>query len=506
EPFPCAVLHHRFGASRPIHPLDPAEIVISGDEWEIIRTCKKENPETWRKAIDCELLGRYAEFTKRESWIRQNEKLPANGTLPNEGDFTKIGDKYRGKIDLLVGGTPCFPSGAMVLTPSGYAPIETIKVGDTIVSANGNQCKVSATGNKSAETGAVKIVGRPAIRCTKDHPFLTCCGKRDNKRTTSTYAQLVAPGEYCYTGIKESVGRYAGRLAAKPIPYTWPVCETAELQDIIELAGWYVGDGYIRRWKGESKKAIVFALVSEHKIKQFTSRFRNCFKFFTGKDGKITLCNTRIADWLSHNFGELSYAKHLPYWLYKSDFADDFMVGYIATDGHRAKRGITVISTTSSSLAYGLADLAGNASVCFHKVNPLKVIDGRQIHQRDYYTVSIYKGVTPKTKMFLGRWASRIMNWSEPKIETVYNIEVEDEHTYVVNGIAVHNCQSFSVAGKRAGLAGVSGLALDFIKLAYESQVKWIVWENVPGCFSTNGGRDFGAFLSGLSGIEIATP
>ena len=31
-------------------------------------------------------------------------------------------------------------------------------------------------------------------------------------------------------------------------------------------------------------------------------------------------------------------------------------------------------------------------------------------------------------------------------------------------------------------------------------------FHNVPGCFSTNGGRDFGAFLSGLSGIEIATP
>ena len=88
EPFPCAVLHHRFGASRPIHPLDPAEIVISDDEWKIIDGCKKENPETWRKIIESNLLGRYDEYTKRVCWIKQNNKLPETGTIPNEGDFT----------------------------------------------------------------------------------------------------------------------------------------------------------------------------------------------------------------------------------------------------------------------------------------------------------------------------------------------------------------------------------------------------------------------------------
>lgn len=67
-------------------------------------------------------------------------------------------------------------------------------------------------------------------------------------------------------------------------------------------------------------------------------------------------------------------------------------------------------------------------------------------------------------------------------------------------------CQSFSVAGKREGLAGASGLALDYIKLAYESGVRWIVWENVPGCFSSNRGRDFSAFLSGLAGFEVKVP
>ena len=123
EPFPCAVLQERFGASAPIHPLDP----------------EKASTEEDRKM--------------RESWIRQNSLLKKEGKIPNEGDFTKIGTKYAGEIDLLVGGTPCFVAGTMVLTPSGYVPIETLKVGDSVISGDGIARKVEAVGHKTAEVG-----------------------------------------------------------------------------------------------------------------------------------------------------------------------------------------------------------------------------------------------------------------------------------------------------------------------------------------------------------------
>lgn len=60
-------------------------------------------------------------------------------------------------------------------------------------------------------------------------------------------------------------------------------------------------------------------------------------------------------------------------------------------------------------------------------------------------------------------------------------------------------CQSFSVAGLRGGLADDRGnLALEFLRLAYRARPKWLVWENVPGVLSSNGGRDFGSILGGL--------
>jgi len=61
-------------------------------------------------------------------------------------------------------------------------------------------------------------------------------------------------------------------------------------------------------------------------------------------------------------------------------------------------------------------------------------------------------------------------------------------------------CQSFSVAGLRAGLADPRGnLALVFLSIADRARPSWLVWENVPGVLSSNGGRDFGAFLGGLA-------
>jgi DNA (cytosine-5)-methyltransferase 1 len=60
-------------------------------------------------------------------------------------------------------------------------------------------------------------------------------------------------------------------------------------------------------------------------------------------------------------------------------------------------------------------------------------------------------------------------------------------------------CQSFSVAGLRKGLADPRGnLMLTFLSIADKRRPKWIVWENVPGVLSSNGGRDFGTFLGAL--------
>jgi DNA (cytosine-5)-methyltransferase 1 len=61
-------------------------------------------------------------------------------------------------------------------------------------------------------------------------------------------------------------------------------------------------------------------------------------------------------------------------------------------------------------------------------------------------------------------------------------------------------CQSFSVAGLRKGLADPRGnLMLTFGAIASRYRPTWLVWENVFGVLSSNGGRDFGTFLGMLA-------
>jgi len=60
-------------------------------------------------------------------------------------------------------------------------------------------------------------------------------------------------------------------------------------------------------------------------------------------------------------------------------------------------------------------------------------------------------------------------------------------------------CQSFSVAGLRAGLSDPRGnLMLTYLAIAARYSPDWLVWENVPGVLSSNGGRDFGTLLRGM--------
>lgn len=80
-------------------------------------------------------------------------------------------------------------------------------------------------------------------------------------------------------------------------------------------------------------------------------------------------------------------------------------------------------------------------------------------------------------------------------------------------------CQDLSVAGKRAGLAGErSGLFMEQIRIVKEMREeerkrgrpnhlcrpRYMVWENVPGAFSSNGGRDFQAVITEI--VKVVEP
>ena len=108
-------------------------------------------------------------------------------------------------------------------------------------------------------------------------------------------------------------------------------------------------------------------------------------------------------------------------------------------------------------------------------------------------------------------WQKQISELPEggtiPNLGDFTRITMEDYNEPIDLLVGGTPCQSYSIAGLRRGLADPRGnLALEFVRLAYRSGVRWTVWENVPGVLSSGAGKDFASFLSLLCGWEIDVP
>ncbi|WP_316432033.1 Dam family site-specific DNA-(adenine-N6)-methyltransferase [Escherichia coli] len=465
----------------------------------------------------------------RPAWFAETEPFPSAVLahrwphVANLGDMTKLAIKVlAGEIespDVLVGGTPCFTAGHMVLCKNGYKPIEDVCPGDYVVSHLGRLQQVKRVGSKIANTGLLNAVGQPlGIRTTNDHPFLAVRWKAQNTRKNGTYFK------------RELLSEPEWRAACDMPGYQWCALTNFNIaspdicsrflseEQAMYLAGAYVGDGYIRRWRGKSKKAVVFGINCQ-KLRKFHCRIpENIFSVASEIRGsiKVTLNDTCYANWLNEHFGELSHAKRIPAWVISHPLRHVFLQGYLDTDGTPSGKAGFRINSVSPALAWGVAELSQTcgyvSSVSFIEVEPKKVIEERVVNQRNYYQVTICpQKLSRKSRLAHGMLLRTVKEFKSVGLDTVYNIEVEGDHSYILNGAVVHNCQAFSIAGLRGGLDDERGaLTLKYVELANaiddkraESFLKpaVIVWENVPGVLSS-ADNAFGCFLAGLAGED----
>ncbi|EFH6563562.1 Dam family site-specific DNA-(adenine-N6)-methyltransferase [Escherichia coli] len=465
----------------------------------------------------------------RPAWFAEIEPFPSAVLalrwphVANLGDMTKLAKKVlAGEIespDVLVGGTPCFTAGHMVLCKNGYKPIEDVCPGDYVVSHLGRLQQVKRVGSKIANTGLLNAVGQPlGIRTTNDHPFLAVRWKAQNTRKNGTYFK------------RELLSEPEWRAACDMPGYQWCALTNFNIaspdicsrflseEQAMYLAGAYVGDGYIRRWRGKSKKAVVFGINCQ-KLRKFHCRIpENIFSVASEIRGsiKVTLNDTCYANWLNEHFGELSHAKRIPAWVMSHPLRHVFLQGYLDTDGTPSGKAGFRINSVSPALAWGVAGVSQTcgyvSSVSFIEVEPKKVIEDRVVNQRNYYQVTICpQKLSRKSRLAHGMLLRTVKEFKSVGLDTVYNIEVEGDHSYILNGAVVHNCQAFSIAGLRGGLDDERGaLTLKYVELANaiddkraESFLKpaVIVWENVPGVLSS-ADNAFGCFLAGLAGED----
>ena len=109
----------------------------------------------------------------------------------------------------------------------------------------------------------------------------------------------------------------------------------------------------------------------------------------------------------------------------------------------------------------------------------------------------------PKCQQVLARHWPHVPRWGD--VSDVNGADLPDCDLVAFGS----PCQDLSVAGKRAGMVEGetrSGLFYEAVRIIKELQEDdrgpaWVVWENVAGALSSNGGRDFGAVIDSLADI-----
>lgn len=166
---------------------------------------------------------------------------------------------------------------------------------------------------------------------------------------------------------------------------------------------------------------------------------------------------------LEHNFGTGAENKIIPNFIldlpmHKLEY---FLEGYMAGDGcniGNIYQATTVSKELAMSLCLAIQKVYHVGCCIYYDKRPdACIIEDRVVSQKSTYMIRFRKNSQKHSQKHLWFIENDIVWYpireisKTDKVENVYNIEVEEDHTYTANNIITYNCQDFSVAGKQKG-------------------------------------------------------
>lgn len=432
-------------------------------------------------------------------------------------DFTL----WRDRIDVLTGGFPCFPAGTKVLTTQGYKNIEEIAVGEQVLTHKGQFMPVNALMHRIAtSTIRVKAQGiyTPLVT-TPNHPFWV--KKKVFPRARKYQDRYATPDWVSAERIKQG-----DLIAYRCINGS----ERYKTSEFWYLVGRYLGDGWIvdgkrtskvpqghrgarvtsQNWKvviccKKTEKEQVEKMITAAGYRYTLSEDRTVYKFI--------ICSKELVLFL-YSFGRYSYGKKLSGDCFRlvDDYKKALFQGWLDADGYVEKNGSYKVTTVSEELVLGMAQIARDCfrvpvSVSKKIVHRECIIEGRKVNEKPQYCLTVSNGnrYGYYEDGFVWCLVKDIQSLNE-SIE-VFNIGVINDETYTANGITVHNCQPFSVAGKRQGAADDRYLWPHMLRAIRETAPRWVVGENVYGLVTQSRGLVFERVCADLedAGYEVGT-
>jgi DNA-cytosine methyltransferase len=417
------------------------------------------------------------------------------------GDISKIRIEDIPYFDLLTAGFPCFKEGTLITTDKGLVAIEEIKEGDMVLTHKNRFKKVLYTMAKTKEgIYKLKVQGSPETFVTEEHPYYVREMKNVWDNSKRTYVRVFSEPQW--KPVKDlTKNDFIG--FAMNTKNTNPRNITKEEAWLI---GRYIADGYIRNNKRKDRinsynHQVVFCIGKE-KINNFMDKIKN---YNVGITEERTVYKCRI---INEKFMHLCLEcnkgadnKIIPPFIMDlpADLLKEFLEGYMSGDGSSSDRGFKAISV-SKKLIYQLGQVVQKVyktpySISHIHPSKTKIIEGRTVNQKPYYELRFNKEVKKQNNaIFIDNmlWCPiRELEYIKDFKGVVYNLEVEDDNSYVANNCTVHNCQAFSIAGHRRGFEDTRGtLFFQVARILKGKQPKYFILENVKGLISHDKPKD----------------
>lgn len=394
----------------------------------------------------------------------------------------------------------CHPAGEQVSTPDGWVNIESLKPGDTVYDRDGKVQKVRAAmvRHHKGEMITIRPVSRyNAFRLTPEHPVLAI--KRSQVVTkrqprngwlpeVDTKKLVAAKPEWIKAGDLEK-----GDFVLVPKLY---VQENEQFSDAeVELLGYYLAEGstYYNQANRQYTNQLSFGLAE----KTLADRARQLVETVTGRKAYLTeqpdrnglglsFYSQQYSDWFAHHCGKGAASKTLSPELMNLGTRQTKILldAYLAGDGNVCERnGSQMVRYCTSSEA-----LAQQVQMLLNRLGVHSWIQTRpggeakfsnQSERTIYRQPSYHVGYTAdKTWDMVRQTETHFLVpiqeiTREPWDDLVFNIDVAETHSYLVRGIAVHNCTAPMFDTNQLHAAVVELVALDNAEIKYSTVQNW---------------------------------
>lgn len=339
---------------------------------------------------------------------------------------------------------PCFTEDMVVACVDGYRKISELTINDLVLTEDGSYQKVYDLHETKYNGDLIKFKAfgnTKHIMCTPNHPFLI-------KNKGYINANEITGDDYLAIPINKESIIPSFDVWLKDNQYSEKLVTTKlDNVDYWFLMGYFLGDG----WLIDSKEEVYFTIKNEQtdlilpRLKNIIGLAKlnnsgvNCTKYVGKKK--------QVFDILSH-FGKYAEGKFIPKFVHDAprEYIEQFIEGYLMADGCKTKDGICY-TTVSENIAYGLqllyAKLGIKASVYFQDRHKKTIIEGRVVNQKNTFLINVYKQKNKTKKYILDSdylWV-KIKEINKVNFSGyVYNISVENNHTYNVYNLINHNC------------------------------------------------------------------